>query len=174
MLKRNKMFNLSNPCNTGATLNHYNRGYCSTSVCCMTLPFVKFPCCLVFFFLKRMIFLHFAHSFHQNAVYFLLYRRPAQQPKVGIRFLFAFVCCQNPPLHLWGYVVVWRHLRTLVQSTACTGSSQRSIYVCKQSLKSLVFIIKGKGKVYIRAPGWLLPHNGLLGMCRWMGSHFHD
>ena len=23
-------------------------------------------------------------------------------------------------------------------------------------------------------PGWVLPSNRLMGMCRWMGSHFHD
>jgi len=23
-------------------------------------------------------------------------------------------------------------------------------------------------------PGWVLPTNRLMGMCRWMGSHFHD
>ena len=23
-------------------------------------------------------------------------------------------------------------------------------------------------------PGWILPNNRLMGMCRWMGSHFHD
>ena len=23
-------------------------------------------------------------------------------------------------------------------------------------------------------PGGVLPYKGLMGMCRWMGSHFHD
>ena len=25
-----------------------------------------------------------------------------------------------------------------------------------------------------RAQGWVLPSKRLLGMCRWMGSHFHN
>ena len=28
--------------------------------------------------------------------------------------------------------------------------------------------------VYRKLPGKALPSNWLLGMCRWMGSHFHD
>ena len=66
---------------------------------------------------------------------------------------------------------VCRHLGTLFQSTPCTGSSQRSIYACKQSLKSLVLIIKGKGKVCIQAPGYFLI-NGYWGCAAGWGRIF--
>ena len=26
----------------------------------------------------------------------------------------------------------------------------------------------------IRGGGWVVPYKRLMGMCRWMGSHFHD
>ena len=28
--------------------------------------------------------------------------------------------------------------------------------------------------MYVQVPGGVLPCNRLMGMCRWMGSHFHD
>ena len=39
-----------------------------------------------------------------------------------------------------------------------------------------MFVSRGSmfTEISVKVPGGALPINGLTGMCRWMGSHFHD
>ena len=35
-------------------------------------------------------------------------------------------------------------------------------------------VSKSMTRIIFRGGGWTLPYKRLMGMCRWLGSHFHD
>ena len=46
---------------------------------------------------------------------------------------------------------------------------------CKDLFKQKIYIYIFRGYVQFKpGGGGVLPYKRLLGMCRWMGSHFHD
>ena len=57
---------------------------------------------------------------------------------------------------------------------ACEYKQKRHFVTIATLLPVLQVRLKTKTVVLHRGPGGVLPCNRLMGMCRWMGSHFHD
>ena len=55
----------------------------------------------------------------------------------------------------------------------CTAYEDNNFYrfffYCMQGSHKLLFL-----NTFKKFPGGVLPYKNLMGMCRWMGSHFHD